>query len=238
MFPSHLLSANWTDLLVLNFETDKKFLEHYLPAGLELNDWNGQYFMSLVGFEFSNTKLFGIPSPVHRRFAELNLRFYVKRRIKDQWRKGVVFIKEIAPSWLVGQVAGWLYKESFVALPVKKSMTPLDNKVRIGYTMKINNEQNYLSALATTAAVEYSNDSLEGFILDHYWGYTRVTKILTNEFEVIHRPWKIYPVMSADIKLDIPALYGKEFEPWLARPPQNMFLMDGSETKVTWPRSL
>jgi uncharacterized protein YqjF (DUF2071 family) len=116
---SILLSANWTNLLVVNFETDKKFLESYLPAGTELNDWNGKYFMSLVGFEFSNTRICGVPSPFYRSFPELNLRFYVKRKVNAQWRKGVVFIKEIAPSKLVGTIAGWLYKENFEALPLK-----------------------------------------------------------------------------------------------------------------------
>jgi hypothetical protein len=66
------------------------------------------------------------------------------------------------------------------------------------------------------------------------WGYTKLDVFSTNEFRVIHKPWHIYPVTSFDVKLNATSLYGKEFGPWLNRP-FNIFLMDGSETKVTRP---
>ena len=229
-----LLSANWTNLLVANFETDKEFLESYLPVGTELNDWNGKYFMSLVGFEFSNTKICGIPSPFYRSFPELNLRFYVKRKVNDHWRKGVVFIKEIAPSKLIGTVAGWLYKENFRALPLKHKTEKMDNKMQVVYSIDNGGEANYISAIIDTDPVEYDPETLEKFILDHYWGYTKVNKFSTNEFRVIHRPWHIYSADSFAIKLNAASLYGKEFDPWINEP-FNVFMMDGSATKVTGP---
>ena len=76
--PYNFLVADWTNLLVATFETDKKLLNTYLPPQTELDDWNGRHYMSLVAFMFSNTRLMGIPSPFYRSFEELNLRFYVR----------------------------------------------------------------------------------------------------------------------------------------------------------------
>ena len=236
--PIALLTAHWKNLLVISFETTKNFLEMYLPAGTELNAWNGRYFMSLVAFQFSKTKFWGIPSPFYRSFPEINLRFYVKRKTTTGWRKGVVFIKEIAPARLIGFIAGWLYNENFISLKMKSSFINGDDKNKIEYCWNINNEWNYIKAVANNKPVTYGEESLESFISGHYWGYTRITENHTKEFEVIHHPWKIYPVSSNDIKLDAEAIYGKEALPFFSRQPYSVFMIDGSETKVTWPSSI
>ena len=230
-----LLSAYWTNLLVLNFEADKKIFAQYLPAGTELNDWNGKYIISLVGFQFSKTKFLGIPSSFYRSFPEINLRFYVKRKTKDGWRKGVVFIKEIAPAKLIGCMAGWLYHENFIALPMKHSLFLKGNEKEIEYKWKINNEWNYMKAIVKSESLSYPNESLENFVSSHYWGYTKLSEQKTKEFEVIHRPWHVYPVRSSEIKLDVETIYGKKAAAYLAASPCSVFLMDGSETKVTAP---
>ena len=97
-----LLTADWTNLLVATFEADKNLLREYIPYKTELNDWNGKYYMSLLGFMFSRPLIAGIPSPFYRCFEEINLRFYVRYKSRYGWRNGVVFIKEIAPAKLIG----------------------------------------------------------------------------------------------------------------------------------------
>src|SRR5580704_5018978 len=85
------LTAEWRHLVMLNYEIDPKALAHFVPAGTELDFWNGKTFVSLVGFLFQNTRVGGIPIPFHRHFEEVNLRFYVRRDAGDGWRRGVVF---------------------------------------------------------------------------------------------------------------------------------------------------
>ncbi|TMI61742.1 MAG: DUF2071 domain-containing protein [Bacteroidetes bacterium] len=229
-----LLSAHWTNLLVANYEVDKHLLEKFLPARTELNDWNGKYFISLVGFQFSKTKLLGIPSPFYRSFPEINLRFYVKRKIKDGWRKGVVFIKEIAPAKLIGYMASLLYNENFITLPLKSQIRHTIDKINIEYSFPINNHTNYVKAIVNRNPANFAEETLESFIADHYWGYTRVNEKITKEFQIIHPPWKIHPVLSSEIKIDGEKLYGNDFTNFMT-PPFSIFLMDGSETKVTRP---
>src|SRR5438105_507536 len=91
------LTAEWRHLAMLNFEVDPALLHPLVPAGTELDDFGGRTFVSLVGFLFLATRVFGIRIPRHADFEEVNLRFYVRRQASDGWRRGVVFVKELVP---------------------------------------------------------------------------------------------------------------------------------------------
>jgi hypothetical protein len=99
------LTAEWRKLALANYVIDPKILEKYVPKGTELDIWEGKCFVSLVGFRFLNTKVKGIKVPFHVNFDEVNLRFYVKYLDGNEWKRGVVFIKEIVPKPILSFVA-------------------------------------------------------------------------------------------------------------------------------------
>ena len=112
------LTAEWKHLAMLNFEIEPSVLTLFVPRGTELDSWNGKTFVSVVGFLFFRTRVLGLPVPFLRNFVELNLRFYVRRKADDGWRRGVVFIKEIVPSAVIALVAREFYNEPYIALPM------------------------------------------------------------------------------------------------------------------------
>ncbi len=59
---------------MINYEVDGALLQPFVPKGVELDFWEGKTFVSMVGFLFSDTSIFGIPIPFHREFEEVNLR--------------------------------------------------------------------------------------------------------------------------------------------------------------------
>src|SRR5215475_14053900 len=89
------LTAHWRSLLMLNFPIDPAVLEPLVPRGTDLDPWQGQHYVSVVGFLFLHTRVLGIPVPCHRNFEEVNLRFYVRRQTHEGWRRGVCFVKEV-----------------------------------------------------------------------------------------------------------------------------------------------
>src|SRR5256885_158268 len=118
--PSLFMSAGWRHLAMLNFPVEPTAVQPYLPAGTELDFYNGRTYLSVVGFLFLDTCVLGVPSLSHRTFPEFNLRFYVRRKAADgAWRRGVVFIKEIVPRRLVTLVARSVYHENYVTLPMR-----------------------------------------------------------------------------------------------------------------------
>ena len=91
------LTANWRYLAMLNYVVDPRLIVPLVPPGTEIDFENDETFLSVVGFLFLDTRLLGLPIPLHRDFEEVNLRFYVRRKSADTWRRGVVFIRELVP---------------------------------------------------------------------------------------------------------------------------------------------
>src|SRR5690242_13556795 len=94
---NRFLTAEWKNLVMLNYAVDPSLLKPFVPPGTELDYFNGKTYFSLVGFEFYRTRVLGFTVPFHQTFEEVNLRFYVRRGSK----RGVVFIRELVPKYAV-----------------------------------------------------------------------------------------------------------------------------------------
>lgn len=57
------LTAEWRDLVIANFAMPPSLLEPLVPAGTELDLWQGQALASLVGFRFVATRVLGVAGP-------------------------------------------------------------------------------------------------------------------------------------------------------------------------------
>ena len=88
------LKAEWRKLAFANYEIPPSVLSKYVPPGTELDLWDGKCFVSLIGFMFLNTKIFGVKIPFHAAVEEVNLRFYVKRFENNTWKRGAVMDTE------------------------------------------------------------------------------------------------------------------------------------------------
>src|ERR1043166_1461232 len=113
------LTANWRYIAMLNFVVDPAIIAPLVPAETEIDFENGETFLSIVGLLFSDTRLLGLPIPRHRDFEEVNLRFYVRKKSADTWRRGVVFIREMVPRYAVAVVARACYGENYFAVPMR-----------------------------------------------------------------------------------------------------------------------
>ena len=122
------LTANWRYLAMMNFVVDPAILAPFVPAGTELDFYEGETFISVVGFLFLDTRVLGISVPLHRDFEEVNLRFYVKRKSIEGWKRGVVFVRELVPRRAIAAVARVFYGERYAAVPMRHSI--VDNEER------------------------------------------------------------------------------------------------------------
>src|ERR1700761_1243857 len=115
------LTAAWRDLVMLNYEVDPAVLRPYVPAGAELDSFDRRTFASLVAFRFLRTRIYGrLAIPFHSNFDEVNLRFYVRREVAGEVRRGVVFGAEIVPRRAIAAVARYAYNENYFAYPMTR----------------------------------------------------------------------------------------------------------------------
>ena len=230
------LTATWKYLCMLNYEVRKEILAPYVPPFTELDSYENKFYLSVVGFLFHDTKVLGVRIPWHVNFEEINLRFYVKHQSALESRRGVVFIKEIVPRRAIALVARKIYEEPYIAIPTKHEIKMnADGSGRpnsIEYAWKYSDSWNSLSATPIGGARESQPGSLEEFITEHYWGYTKRSGGGTSEYKVEHPRWKLWDVSNATLVCDAAKLYGPKFEQVLASPPSCAFLAEGSAVKV------
>lgn len=214
------------------YAIEEKHLLPYLPAGTQLDTYNGICYVSLVGFMFVNTKLKGIPVPFHQNFEEVNLRFYVKHRTKNgAERRGVVFIKEIVPKMMISFVANTLYGEHYETMDMDHSWLERDGLLEVEY--KIEKDQWYsMKVIADLASEEIPVSCEAEFITEHYWGYTKLSDTETSEYEVWHPRWKVHTVKSYSCDFDFGKVYGSDFSFINELKPFSVMLAEGSEIKV------
>lgn len=219
-----------------NYEIDPSCLLPYLPEGVELDYFQGKTYVSLVGFLFKRTSIFNIPIPFLGTFEEVNLRFYVVRNTGGKIKRGVVFINETVPYKTVAKIANKLYKEHYTAIPTKYNWHINNTEKAITYQMKVNSVWNSIHVKASADKQKVESGSMEEFIFEHYYGYTRVDNAYSIEYKINHPSWDIHPVQSHKIECDFGAFYGKNFELLNKTNPHSVMLAAGSKISVDWRR--
>jgi len=228
----NFLKAEWKNLALFNYEVDAEILEKYIPAGTEIDVWNNKCYVSLVGFMFKNTKVLGIKVPFHRDFEEVNLRFYVKRFENGEWKRGVVFIKEIVPKKAITFIANTLYQEHYETQKMRHEIIENSNSTTFIYQWKNDKKWNTIQLETNTNPEAIKVDSEAEFITEHYFGYTKINENKTFEYEVQHPRWEQFEVLNHKIDIDFQKTYGEDFYFLQNTKPTSVFLAKGSKISV------
>ena len=232
------LKANWDNIIMANYAIDPKILTPFLPKGVELDLFNGKCYVSLVGFMFKNTKLFNIPIPFFGNFEEINLRFYVKRIEKNKIiKRGVVFINETIPYPIVAWVANKLYNEHYTVVPTKHKIITEESSKKVKFEWLLNKKWNSIAVTTSTTSEKMTQNSLEIFIYEHYYGYTKTAENKTEEYKLQHPSWKTSKVLDYKIECDFESMYGKSFSVLNHIEPEAVFIADGSTVAIEWKRT-
>jgi len=234
----NFLKAEWKNLALFNYEVDAKILEKYVPAGTEIDLWNNKCYLSLVGFMFKNTKVLGLKVPFHVDFEEVNLRFYVKRFENGEWKRGVVFIKEIVPKKAITFIANTLYQENYETQKMRHEIIENENTNTFVYQWKNKENWNTIQLETEKNTTEIKVDSEAEFITEHYFGYTKIDLETTFEYEVQHPRWEQFEVLNYNVAIDFRKTYSKDFEFLQNTNPTSVFLAKGSDIKVKNKRKL
>jgi uncharacterized protein YqjF (DUF2071 family) len=249
------LTACWSDLLLLNFPVPTEVLTRLAPAGTEPDLYRDQAYVSIVGFRFHTTRLLGLPIPGHTRFPEINLRYYVRRTVDGESRRGVAFVREVAPRRAVALTANWLYHENYIARPMRTHIEMAGDELNVGDTLEYawatrcrrpsagqrqrGRRWNRLAARVATPLHLPPPESLEEFFVENYWGYVRGRNGTTHEYRVIHSPWRVALADNIIWDCDLAATYSNTpLAEYLATRPANAVVAAGSPIQLYRGRRL
>lgn len=234
------LRADWRYLVMLNYDVDPTILRPLVPPGTSLDLWQGRALVSVVGFRFLATRVLGAAIPGHRDFDEVNLRFYVRREMNGESRRGVVFIRELVPRTAVAAVARWAYNEPYRVVPMR-STTPAPGAEapgRLRYEWRTAAGWQHVAASAVGPARVPAPDSESAFVTQHHWGYTRQRDGTTIEYEVAHPPWRVWEASEPELKADVAGLHDAALADALSGAPVSALVAEGSPVVVSAPRRL
>jgi uncharacterized protein YqjF (DUF2071 family) len=205
--PRPFLTASWNNLFLATYAVPPKLLLPRLPAGLALDIRGDNAFVSLVAFEFLDTRVWGVAWPGFRNFAELNLRFYVQHG--DQ--RGVVFIREFVPQKLVAWMARILYNEPYRAAPLTATRREDDATRTMEYRLRYAGREHVIGVTGAKPCYLPAQDTDEYFFKEHHWGFGTTRAGSTLRYEVAHPVWEVFPVQGYHLDLDWAAVYGPEW---------------------------
>jgi uncharacterized protein len=228
------LTARWENLVILNYEVPSATLAPLVPRGTELDLWQGDALVSLVGFSFADTRVRGLSIPGHRDFEEVNLRFYVRRCLSTgPDRRAVVFIRELVPRFAIAAFARLLYNEPYLTVPMHhRSHLDQHRGGDLEYGWRYGGQEFSIAASVDGSAQMLESGSEAEFITEHYWGYTRQRDGGTLEYEVEHPRWRVWPPPRATFRGPASVLYGSVFGEILGGPPRSAFVAEGSPVTV------
>jgi uncharacterized protein len=194
---SVLLHQNWHHLLFLHWEVPPAELQALLPAGLDLDTFEGKAYVGLVPFTVSGVRpVMTPPLPWISSFHEINVRTYVHRNGSDP---GVWFFSLDASSRLAVEVARRMYKLPYF----HARMSAAQRGEWIDYECaRIEEPGRVFSAgYRPTGAVFHAQPgSLEWFLMERYCLYTTDDRGALQRADIHHELW---PLQAAEAVIEL-----------------------------------
>ena len=224
-----LMSAEWHRLAMLHFDADAAALQQYIPVGTELDLWQGQAIVSVVGLLSRHTRALGVlPAALAPSFAQINLRTYVRRPGRpgdpnlgpDGYRHGTVFICELVPRPLLAACAR-VYGEPYFTAATYHEFAA--SRVRYGWC--IGGEWSELTLEFEGAPTLIQPGTEAEFLSMRHWGYNQRGR----ECRVEHPRWHHWAAETADLSGDFGPVVRRGLAEVLAGPPRSAYLIMGSK---------
>jgi uncharacterized protein YqjF (DUF2071 family) len=206
-----VMRMRWTDLLFAHWPVDPEPLRRRLPAGLELDLYDGQAWLGIVPFRMSDVSPRGIPAlPGVSTFPEVNVRTYVRQAE----RTGVWFLSLDASSRLT--VVGARAAFHLPYFHADMEIEPLGEGV--AYRSERRDARGAPAALtmtyAPTGPVRYAEPgSFEAWSTDRMRLFAADDAGHVARTEIRHAPWPLQPAkatftvqtLAATAGIDLPA---------------------------------
>lgn len=221
------LTARWENLVIISYKISPDLLQPHMPKGFEPDTIDGNAFVSVVAFVFADTKVKGIKVPFNVNFPEINLRFYVKNNEK----RGVVFIREFVPKIFIPVIANTFYNENYRYIPMESKVS-INGIIKLNHTIELNNKSYSITAEAENKPYTPATNSTEHFFKEHEWGFGITKKNETMIYKVEHPVWEVYPLIKFEHTFNFAEIYGHEWESLDSEKPYNIAFAKGSPVKV------
>ena len=192
-----LMTQSWHDLAFLHWPVDEQELRRALPAGVEIDIFEGQAWLGVVPFRMTNVAPRGVPAlPFVSAFPELNVRTYVT----DGSKPGVYFFSLDAGNPLAAGAARSLFHLPYYSAVMSVNDTSgwieYSSRRAAGSGPRAEFKAKYRP---TGPVFEPKDGTLEHFLTERYRLYTLDPANHLLHCDIHHAPW---PLQEGEIAID------------------------------------
>lgn len=193
-----VMTQTWHDLLFAHWPVDAAALREKIPAGFEVDEFEGQAWVGVIPFHMSHVAPRGVPPlPWISAFPELNVRTYVR----VDGVPGVYFFSLDAANPLAVRVA-----RAIVHLPYHSAaMTVSEQDGWIRYDSRRTSSSGppaeFLGRYRPIGKVQAPmKGTLEHFLTERYCLFTVDSGFHACRLDIHHPPW---PLQEAEAQIDV-----------------------------------
>ncbi|HEY0758690.1 MAG TPA: DUF2071 domain-containing protein [Acidisarcina sp.] len=205
------MTQRWNDLLFAHWPVPAEEMTALLPSGLVADTFDGSAWVGIVPFWMDRIQMHGAPMvPGANRFAELNLRTYVRQRNSNA--AGVYFFSLDAANPIAVAVARMVFQLPYfwARMSVKHhGDRDLQYSSERLFTRHPARFKAVYRSLGPTHALEQSRaGSIEHFLTERYCLYTTDSRGELHRGNIHHLPW---PLERAEAEIqwnDLPTAHG------------------------------
>lgn len=222
------LTARWSNLALLTYEVDEALVRPWLPTDVEPDLVDGKAQVSLVAFDFVDTRVRGRRIPGFVDFPEINFRTYVRQGD----RQGVLAIRELVPSPLAAAVARLRFNEPFRSTPMESRTASMGDELVVEHRWRWQDRRYFLRMTADHNAGGVPSNGNALHLFGRRWAYGRSRRGDPMVLRVEHPTWALRQVRTVDFDVDYGALYGPEWAVLNDTRPSSTLLAVGSAVSI------
>ncbi|HEY0394425.1 MAG TPA: DUF2071 domain-containing protein [Candidatus Elarobacter sp.] len=194
--PAWRIAMDWVDALFLHWPVPVESLRARIPAGLELDTFEGAAWVSVVAFHIARARHRGAPAALAwRRFPEINVRTYVS----DAERSGVWFFSLDAGSPVAVELGRRLVHLPYYRSSISAALDATSASYRLQRTdwrapaARFSAEASFEGEVRTAVP-----GTLEHWLAERYCFFTTNRRGDILRGDVVHDPW---PLRDATTRL-------------------------------------
>jgi uncharacterized protein YqjF (DUF2071 family) len=223
------LTAEWRNLIHINYSVDAEILEKIKPNGISLDLFQKKAWISIVAFDFTETRVKGVPVPVYGNFPEINLRYYVTDSLD---KNGVVFIREYIPRTALAYAANLIYNEHYKTIDMDSISENKYDDLLFCHNFTIDNKKYFIEAVTENVPSTPTDTSPEHFFKQRNAGFGVHKDGSTMYYDVEHNKWRTYKNKTLQMDVDFGHVFGNQWEFLNSKKPENWFVAEGGDVKV------
>ena len=225
------LTARWSNLILLTYPVPEGLVRQWLPRDVEPDLVEGHAQVSLIAFDFLDTRVRGRRIPGFVDFPEINFRTYVRQGD----RRGVVVLRELVPSPLAAAVGRLRFNEPFRSAPMESRTASLGDELVVEHRWRWKEGRHFVRVTADQSFDPAPSDGPVQDLLGRRWAFGQTRHGEPMVVRVEHPPWALRRVRTVDFEVDFGALYGPEWADLNQRQPASTHLAVGSAVSIFPP---